>query len=299
MNVVISGGSGFIGTRLVRALLARGDDAAVLSRHPTKVREGRGVGWEAVADAVRAADAVVNLAGENVGEGRWTAARKQRILQSRLGATHKLVDAMRAAPERKRVFVSASAVGYYGLHGDEVLDETAPNGGGFLADVTREWEAAAREGEAFARLVILRFGVVLGPGGALAKMALPFRFGVGGRVGSGRQWISWIDRGDAVRMILWALDNEAARGVYNAAAPEPVTNRDFTRALGQAMHRPVIMPAPAFALRLLFGQMADEVLLGGQRVMPARAAREGFVFEYPNLPRALAHALGRPARPAA
>ncbi|HEY6139647.1 MAG TPA: TIGR01777 family oxidoreductase [Thermoanaerobaculia bacterium] len=293
MNVVISGGSGFIGTPLVRALLARGDDAAVLSRHPAKVREGRGVGWEAVNDAVRGADAIINLAGENVGEGRWTTARKERILQSRLGATRKLVDAMRAAPERKRVFVSASAVGYYGLHGDETLDENAPNGGGFLAEVTREWEAAAREGEAFARLVILRFGVVLGPGGALAKMALPFRFGVGGRVGSGRQWMSWIDRDDAVRMILWALDNEAVRGVYNATSPEPATNRDFTRALGSAMHRPAIVPAPAFALRLLFGQMADEVLLGGQRVMPARAAREGFVFEVPNLPRALAHALGR------
>ena len=293
MNVVVSGGSGFIGTPLVRALLARGDDVAVLSRHPAKVREGRGVGWEAVNEAVRGTDAVINLAGENVGEGRWTAARKERILQSRLGATRKLVDAMRTAPERKRVFVSASAVGYYGLHGDEVLDESAPNGGGFLAEVTREWEAAAREGEVFARLVILRFGVVLGPGGALAKMALPFRFGVGGRVGSGRQWMSWIDRDDVVRMILWALDNEAVQGVYNATAPEPVTNRDFTRALGRALHRPSIMPAPAFALRPFFGQMADEVLLGGQRVMPARAAREGFVFEYPNLSCALAHALGR------
>jgi len=292
MNIVVSGGSGFIGTALVRALLARGDDVAVLSRNPAQVREGRGMGWDAVNDAVRNADAIVNLAGENVGEGRWSAARKQRMLQSRLDATRKLVEAMRAAPERKRVFVSASAVGYYGMHGDEVLDESAPNGGGFLAEVTRAWEAAAGEGEALARLVVLRFGVVLGPGGALAKMALPFRFGAGGRVGSGEQWMSWIDRDDAVRMILWALDNEAVHGIYNGTAPEPVTNRDFTRALGAAMHRPSIMPAPAFALRLLFGQMADEVLLGGQRVMPARAAREGFVFEYPNVQRALAHALG-------
>src|ERR1043165_4373141 len=136
MNVVVSGGSGFIGTPLVRALLARGDDVAVLSRPPAKVRDGRGGGWDAASDAIRDADAIINLAGENVGEGRWTAARKQRILQSRLGATRKLVDAMRAAPHRKRVFVSASAVGYYGLHGDEVLDESAPNGGGFLAEVT-------------------------------------------------------------------------------------------------------------------------------------------------------------------
>ena len=294
MNIVVSGGSGFIGTALVRALLARGDDVAVLSRNPAKVREGRGVGWAAVNDAVRDADAVVNLAGENVGDGRWTDARKQRILQSRLTATRKLVEAMRAAPERKRVFVSASAVGYYGLHGDEVLDESAPNGGGFLAEVTRQWEAAAREGEAFARVVVLRFGVVLAAdkGGALAKMMLPFRFGAGGRVGSGRQWMSWIERGDLVRMILWALENEAVRGVYNATAPQPVTNRELTRVLGRAMHRPAFLPAPAFALRLLFGRMADEILLGGQRVLPARAAREGFVFEYPNLDRALAHALG-------
>jgi len=292
MKVVIAGGSGFIGKPLVRALLARGADVAVLSRDPAKMREGRGVGWAAVGEAVRDADTIVNLAGENVGGGRWTAARKRRILQSRLEATHKLVEALRAAPERARTFLSASAVGFYGLHGDGALDEGAPPGSGFLADVTRQWEAAARQGEAFARLVILRFGVVLGNGGALAKMALPFRLGVGGRVGNGRQWLSWIERDDAVRMILWALDNEAVRGVYNATSPEPVTNADFTRALGRAMHRPAILPAPAFALRLLFGQMAGEMLLEGQRVLPARAAREGFVFEYENLARALAHALG-------
>ena len=291
MNIVVSGGSGFIGAALVPALLARGDDVAVISRNPSKVREGRGVGWPAVNEAVRGADAVVNLAGENVGEGRWTEARKQRILQSRLEATQRLVEAMRAAPERKRVFVSASAVGYYGLHGDEVLDESASSGGGFLAEVTGKWEAAAREGEALARLVIFRFGVVLGAGGALAKMMLPFRFGAGGRVGSGRQWMSWIDREDVVRIILWALDNQAVRGVYNATSPEPARNRDFARALGRAMHRPAIMPAPAFALRIMFGQMAEEVLLGGQRVMPERAAREGFVFGYENLDRALAHAV--------
>jgi len=292
MKVVIAGGSGFIGKPLVRALLARGAAVAVLSRDPAKVREGRGVGWAAVGEAVREADAIVNLAGENVGGGRWTAARKRRILQSRLEATRKLVEALRAAPERARTFVSASAVGFYGLHGDGALDEGAPPGSGFLADVTRQWEAAARKGEAFARLVVLRFGVVLGEGGALAKMALPFRLGVGGRVGNGRQWLSWIERDDAVRMILWALDNEAVRGVYNATSPQPVTNADFTRALGRAMHRPAILPAPAFALRLLFGQMAGEMLLEGQRVLPARAAREGFVFEYENLARALAHALG-------
>jgi uncharacterized protein (TIGR01777 family) len=295
VRIVVAGGSGFIGTPLVRALLARGEEVAVLSRDPSKVREGSGVAWAAVNDAVRSADAVINLAGENVGAGRWSEARKQRIVESRLTATQKLVEAMRAAPARARTLVNASAVGYYGPHGDEILDESVPSGSGFLADVTRQWEAAAREGEAFARVVILRFGVVLavGRGGALAKMMLPFRFGAGGRVGDGRQWMSWIDRDDVVRMVLWALDNEAVRGGYNATAPEPVTNRDFTRALGRAMHRPAFLPAPAFALRLLFGQMADEILLGGQRVVPARAAREGFVFTYPELHAALAHSLHR------
>ncbi|HEV2722455.1 MAG TPA: TIGR01777 family oxidoreductase [Thermoanaerobaculia bacterium] len=294
MNVIVAGGSGFIGTALVRALLARGEDVGVLSRRPMEVREGRGIGWDAVGEAVSNADAIINLAGENVGAGRWTEARKRRILQSRVETTHTLVEALRAAPARKRTFVCASAVGYFGPRGDEILDESASSGAGFLAEVVRQWEAAAREGEPFARVVITRFGVVLGPGGALAKMMLPFRFGVGGRVGSGRQWMSWIDRDDVVRFVLWALDNEDARGVYNATAPEPVRNREFTRALGRAMHRPAFMPAPAFALRILFGRMAEEILLGGQRVVPARAAREGFVFEYPNLDRALAHALKSP-----
>ncbi len=296
MKIVVAGGSGFIGTALVRALRGRGDDVAVLSRNPAKVTEGRGAGWDAVGAEVAAADAVVNLAGENVGDGRWSEARKKRILESRLKATRKLVEALRAAPPRKRTFVSASAVGYYGLHGDEVLDESAPSGSGFLAEVTRQWEAAAREAEPFARLVIPRFGVVLAAetGGPLAKMMLPFRFGAGGPVGSGHQWMSWIDRDDVVRIILWAIDNESVRGVYNATAPEPVTNRDFTRALGRAMHRPAVMPAPVFALRLAFGEMADEILLGGQRVVPARATREGFAFEYPTIEAALSHALRRP-----
>ena len=191
------------------------------------------MGWEAVNDAVRGADALINLAGENVGAGRWSEARKQRILQSRREATRKLVEAMRAAPERKRIFVSASAVGFYGLHGDEVLDETAGPGGGFLAEVTRRWEEAAREGEAFARLAILRFGVVLGEGGALAKMMLPFRLGAGGRVGSGRQWMSWIDREDVVRAIEWAIDQPNSRGIYNTTSPGAVRNREFAKSLGR------------------------------------------------------------------
>ncbi|MGZ5440826.1 MAG: TIGR01777 family oxidoreductase [Thermoanaerobaculia bacterium] len=289
MQIVIAGGSGFIGEPLVRRLVARGDDVAVLSRNPAKVHAGRGVAWDGRtqdvwSEEVAGADAIVNLAGENVGDGRWTDERKRKLVASRLDATGAIVQALRNAPPRERTLVNASAVGYYGVRGDEVLDESETRGGGFLADLVEKWEAAAREAEPLARLVILRFGVALSSeGGALKKMMLPFKLGAGGPVGSGAQWMSWIDRDDVVRMVEWGIDNQSARGIYNATAPDPVRNRDFTRALGRAMHRPAFLPAPAFALRIAFGEMADEVLLGGQRVVPRRAEREGFRFEVPTL----------------
>ena len=289
MRIVIAGGSGFIGEPLVRRLVARGDHVAVLSRNPAKVRVGRGVAWDGKTQGgwsaeVGDADAIVNLAGENVGEGRWTDERKQQLIASRLDATGAIIEALRKAPPRERVLVNASAVGYYGLRGDEVLDESGTRGEGFLAELVEKWETAARHAEPFARLVIPRFGVALSAeGGALKKMLLPFKLGVGGPVGSGEQWMSWIDRDDAVRVIEWAIDNRSVRGVYNATSPQPVRNRDFTRALGHALRRPAFMPAPAFALKLAFGEMAEEVLLGGQRVVPGRAEREGFEFEVPTL----------------
>jgi uncharacterized protein len=293
MKVVISGGTGFIGEPLVQRLLARGDDVAVLTRNPSKVRAGRPLAWDEVGEAA-SADVVINLAGENVGEGRWTGERKKRIVDSRVSSTAALIDAVKSRPNERRVFINASAVGYYGLRGDEVLDESAPSGSGFLAEVVRRWEEAAREAEGAARLVILRFGVVLGPGGALGKMLLPFRLGVGGPVGSGKQWMSWVDREDVLRMIEWAIDNPSVRGVYNVTAPHPVQNREFARALGRTLHRPAFMPVPAFALRLAFGrEMAEEILLGGQRVAPSRAAAEGFTFAWPEIEGALRHALGR------
>lgn len=297
MRIVIAGGSGFLGEPLVRRLVERGDDVAVLSRNPSKVRAGRGVQWDgksqgAWSPEVANADAIVNLAGENVGEGRWTDQRKQQLIASRLDATSAIVQALRSAPPRERTLVNASAVGYYGLRGHEELDENGPRGGGFLAELVEKWEAATREAEPLARLVILRFGVALAAeGGALKKMLLPFKLGAGGPVGSGEQWMSWIDRDDAVRIVLWALDNSNVRGIYNATAPEPVRNRDFARSLGRALHRPAFMPAPGFALKLAFGQMAEEVLLGGQRVVPRRAEREGFVFEVPTLDASLARHL--------
>lgn len=289
MKIVVSGGSGFVGQPLVQRLLKRGDEVLVLSRDPTTVSAGRGIPWSAV-DEAGSADVVINLAGENVGSGRWTAERKRRILESRLRATGALVDAMRRALPKPRTFISASAVGFYGLRGDETLDENSPNGAGFLAEVTRRWEEIARSADGMARVVIFRFGVVLArDGGALQKMLLPFRLGIGGPIGSGNQWMSWVDREDVLRAIEWAIDRPEVRGTYNITAPEPLRNRDFARALGRALHRPSFMPVPGFMLRLIFGDMADEAMLGGQRVIPARATREGFTFAYPTLDSSLRH----------
>jgi len=283
MKIVVSGGTGFIGGALVQRLLQRGDEVLVISRRPENVRAGRGIAWSA-ADEVANADVVINLAGENVGGGRWTASRKRRILESRLKSTKTLVETMRRAPQRKPTFISASAVGFYGPRGDEIVDESSPSGAGFLADVTRQWEAAAHDADDVTRLVVFRFGVVLGPdGGALKQMMLPFRLGAGGPIGSGQQWMSWVDRNDVIRAMEWAIDRSEVRGTYNITSPEPVRNRDFARALGRAMQRPAVMPTPGFALRLLFGDMAEEMLLAGQRVVPSRALREGFTFQYPTL----------------
>ena len=294
MKIIVAGGTGFIGEPLVGRLIARGHDVAVLTRNPAKVRSGRAVPWSSVASEVAGAAVVINLAGENVGAGRWTAERKRRIVDSRVGSTRELVEAMRDNPPQRRTFISASAVGYYGLRGDELLDESAPAGEGFLADVVRQWEEAARGAETIARVVLLRFGVVLASeGGALQKMMLPFRLGVGGPIGSGRQWMSWVDREDVLRAMEWAIDRPEVRGVYNITAPNPVINRDFARALGRALRRPAVLPTPAFALRLIFGQMADEMLLSGQRVAPARATIEGFAFEYPTIDAALRHVSAR------
>ena len=299
MRIAIAGGTGFIGASLVRQLLANGDDVAVLSRNPSRVRAGRGVEWHppkpgAWTAEVQSADVVINLAGESIGEGRWTESRKRALLASRIEPTGALVAAMQEKPDARRLFLSVSAVGYYGLHGDELIDEAAPAGDGLLAEITKRWEAAAREVGEAARLVILRFGVVLDrDGGALAKMLLPFRFGVGGPIGTGRQWMSWIARDDVVGAVQWAIANPNARGAYNVTSPQPVSNRDFSQALGRALHRPAFMPVPAFVLRTLFGEMADEVLLGGQRVVPARLQREGFAFQFPEIQEALDSIFGR------
>lgn len=298
VKIVVAGGTGFLGESLVKRLLARGDDVAVLSRSARHIRAGRALEWDARSqgawsDEVASADAIINLAGENISEGRWTAERKKRMVASRVDATVAIVEALRLDRERPRTMINASAVGFYGNRGDEILDESSARGEGFLAELVERWEAAAREAESLARLVVLRFGVVLGAdGGALKKMVLPFKLGAGGPIGNGSQWMSWIDREDALRIVEWAIDRDSARGIYNATSPQPVRNRDFARALGRALHRPALIPTPAFALRLAFGEMADEVLLAGQRVLPRRAEAEGFAFGRPTLDASLAEELG-------
>lgn len=297
MKIVVAGGTGFIGEPLVRSLGARGE-VIVLSRNPAKVRAGRGVRWDpsSAEDGWRSevadADVVINLAGENIGSGRWTEGKKKRMVQSRVQSTSALVEVIRSRRRGERLLVNASAVGYYGSRGDEILDENSPAGSDFLADLCRQWEAAAHPAEDGARLAILRFGVVLGPGGgALQKMALPFRLMIGGPVGRGDQWMSWIDLGDVIALVGWVIDQPAARGVFNATAPRPVTNREFTKALGAVLQRPGALPAPAPMLRLVFGEMADATLLASQRAIPAKLQEQRFRFDYGEIEACLRHAL--------
>lgn len=296
MKIAISGGSGFIGQAVAQKLSA-GNDLVILSRNPAKVRVGRGVEWHPGTEGpwqreVADADAIINLAGENIGAKRWSDERKRELRESRINATRALAEVVRRNRKADRVFVSASATGVYGDRGDEVLDEGSSVGEGFLAELARDWEREARLAEDAARVVITRFGIVLAKhGGALPRMMTPFRLGVGGRVGSGDQWWSWIALDDVVALVEWAVNVPAARGIYNATAPNPVTNREFTRALGAAMRRPTIFPAPNFALKAMLGEMADELLLASQRVLPNRTMGDGFKFVYSNVNEALRHAL--------
>jgi uncharacterized protein (TIGR01777 family) len=290
VTIVIAGGSGFLGSRLTASLRSDGHQVLRLSRRP---RTSGDVAWDpadpsgAWISTLDGADAVVNLAGESIEAGRWTAARKTVILESRVTATRAVVSAMTKAAKPPRVLLSASAVGFYGIRGAESLTETAPPGSDFLASVCVEWEARARESRA-TRLVLLRTGLPLDAGGgALPKLSLPFRLFAGGRMGSGRQYFSWIHVDDWVRLVRWAIDTADVDGPLNLTAPNPVTNSEFARTIGQVLHRPAVLPAPAFALRLLLGEMADALVLGGQRVLPAAALARGFAFRYPELKPAL------------
>jgi uncharacterized protein (TIGR01777 family) len=296
MRIVISGGSGFLGRALTRALRGAGHQVLVLTRRPGPPGDLR---WSpetasgAWVVAVQAADVVINLAGEGVAEKRWSPARKQKIVQSRLHATRALVDALRDAV-RPAVFLSGSAIGIYGNCGDEVVTEEHAPGADFLAHVCVEWEAAANAIADRTRVVLLRTGIVLErDGGALPQMALPFRFFVGGPVGSGRQYMSWIHRDDWVGIVTWAMRDPTVTGPLNLTAPDPVRNSDFARALGQALGRPSLLPVPAFALRLAVGELADTALLSSQRVIPAVASAAGFRFGYADIQGALQSIYGR------
>jgi uncharacterized protein (TIGR01777 family) len=274
MNIAITGASGFIGRRATEFLSRHGHTVRAISLRSAPSPQ-----------QLAGCDAVVHLAGEPVAQ-RWTAAARRRILDSRVEGTRALVAAMRGhAPN---VMVSASGVGYYGNCGDRLLTEQCPQGDDFLGQVASAWEREAREAEKLGtRVVCLRIGTVLGPGGgALQKMLLPFRLGLGGRLGPGTQWMSWIHLQDLCGLIQFALPESTLRGVLNAVSPHPVTNADFTRALAHAVNKPAVLPVPAFALKLLFGQMS-EVLLGSQRAVPEAAVNAGFEFRYPEIGAAL------------
>jgi uncharacterized protein (TIGR01777 family) len=290
MRVVIAGGSGFLGRPLATSLLRDQHEVVVLTRgrRATIAAGARGVPWDPNGEsgpwaaAIDGAQVVVNLAGESIAGKRWTAAQKARILDSRVGATRSLVAAIGGAAAPPSVFVSGSAVGYYGPCGDEPATEEAPAGHDFLAQVCERWEhEATRAASSRTRVAWVRTGIVLEKdGGALPEMLPPFRFGAGGPVGSGRQYWPWIHRHDWVALVRWVIDTPAASAAINATGPHPVTNALFAHALGRAMHRPAFMPAPAFALKLLLGEMAEALLLSGQNALPAKATRGHFQFRY-------------------
>lgn len=301
-TVVLTGATGMIGGALVSELVGRGDEVVVLARDPARASQALGPAVRTLAwpDPTRpppiavldGADAVINLVGEPIAQ-RWSAAAKQRIRDSRVLGTRNLVQAIAAAERPPRVLVSGSATGYYGPHGAERLDEDAAPGSDFLASVVRDWEAEAGAATALGlRVAIARTGPVLAPsGGALAKMLPPFKAGVGGPVGGGRQYFPWIHLADEVGALIHCLDSEAASGPLNLTAPEPVTNAELSHALGRVLHRPAVMPVPASALRLLYGEMSV-IVLTGQRAIPRRLLEQGYAFRQPALESALADVLG-------
>lgn len=294
-RVVVTGASGFIGSLLLPALAADGHRVTRLVRRLPREGELR---WDPAGGgldpaALRGMDAVIHLAGENIAT-RWTAARKRAILESRRTGTRLLAEALARAPGGPRTLISASAIGFYGERGEEILTEQSAAGHGFLPEVCQAWEAATLPAEAAGvRVVRIRIGLPLSPaGGVLQRMLLPFRLGLGGRLGSGKQWMSWIGADDLVGVFRHALGNAGLRGAVNAVSPNPERNAAFTAALGRALHRPAGLPVPAMALRLLFGQLADEAILASTRVMPEALRCSGYRFRHLTLHEALAHLLG-------
>jgi uncharacterized protein len=293
VKVLVTGASGFIGSALCDSLLVRGDSVVGLTRDPQRARGSNpSVIWHAwepmlerpPAEAFDGVDGVVNLLGEKIDQ-RWTDEAKQRIMESRRTGTHNLVGAIAGLERKPKVLVSQSAIGFYGDRGEALVDESAPSGDGFDAEVVREWEKSAREVESTGvRLVIVRTGHVLdSSGGLLRQLLTPFKLGVGGPLAGGAQYMSWIHIDDEVGILLWALDNDKVDGVVNATAPNPVTNRELSKSLGRALGRPAAFPVPGFALKLMYGSEFGAVLKGGQRVMPRRALDLGYKFRHTEL----------------
>ena len=303
-TVIISGATGFIGTVLVKKLVARNYHVVVLSRNPGKAAafnssqvkvvawDGRSAnGWGHYADG---AYGIINLAGENIAAGRWTPARKTAILQSRLAAGRAIVEAVTLSARKPRVVIQASGIGYYGNRGDTVLDETSSAGTGFLSDVAIQWEKSTEPVEALGvRRAIIRTGIVLGRGGGfLSRVLLPFKLFMGGCMGSGRQWLSWVHMEDEVSAICFLLEQDAAQGAFNLSSPQPLSAKDFFVEVGRALGRPSWLPVPGFVMHLALGEMADELILSGQRALPARLLEAGYAFHYPSARGALNNILG-------
>ncbi|PYU80745.1 MAG: TIGR01777 family protein [Acidobacteria bacterium] len=297
MKILVTGSSGLVGTALVSALARGGHTLCRLVRPQSAggeaAKEGFVVSWNPatgeLGGAGVGADAVVNLAGASIADGRWTAQRKALLRSSRIDTTRALVGALTKMNARPSVLVSASAIGYYGDRGDETLTEDSKPGGGFLAGLAQEWEAEALKAETLGiRVVLTRFGIILArEGGALPKMMLPFKIGVGGKLGSGRQWMSWVTLEDVVGILRFAIENPPVRGAITIVSPQPQQNVEFTKMLAEAMRRPALFPAPTFALRLALGEMADALLLSSQRVLPRAIEKLGHRFLHSDLPTAL------------
>jgi uncharacterized protein (TIGR01777 family) len=300
MKILIGGSSGLVGTALMKSLEAQGHDIFRLVRRAPQSKTE--VEWSPDRYSIALAriegfDAVINLAGESIAEGRWTEEKKRRIRESRVKGTKLLGDALANLTVPPKTFICASAIGYYGNRGDEILTETSAPGTDFLADVCVEWEkATALAVEKGIRVVNARLGVILDTeAGALAKVLPPFRMGLGGKIGNGKQWMSWIALADAVGALDFALEQNSLRGPVNYVAPNPVTNAEFTKTLGRVLSRPTLFPIPAFGVKLIFGDMGEALLLGGQRVKPAQLDANGFQFQYPQLETALSSILKQQA----
>ncbi|MGA8804177.1 MAG: TIGR01777 family oxidoreductase [Solirubrobacterales bacterium] len=301
MRVLVTGATGLIGSALCDALLSRGDEVVGLTRDPDKARPKNPTvhwyAWQATAErppteALTGVDGVVNLIGEEINQ-RLTDQAKVRIRESRLVSTRNLLQGIQAAPSKPQVFIGQSAIGYYGDRGAKILDEESPPGDGFTADIPIDWETAERKAEGIVtRVVIFRTGLVISKhGGLLKQLLLPFKLGVGGPIAGGEQFMSWIHINDEVGLLLWALDNDRVSGIVNATAPNPVTNRELSKALGRALHRPAFMPIPKFAVSALRGGELADAVAGGARVLPRRALDLGYEFRHPELDEALRSAL--------